>query len=83
MPAFRRNLVPLLCIAFVAASAATGIFYGLFATKLRDASNNVRDINRGSGAQSGARRGIEEGDVKLAAWSGAETLKAAILPWPR
>lgn len=76
MPAFRRNLVPLLCIAFVAAAAATGIFYGLFATKLRDASGDAsrpsivvaaRNLERGTV--------LKAGDIKLATWRGAGMLK--------
>lgn len=34
----KRNLVPLLAIAFVVAAISTGLFYGLFASKLRSAS---------------------------------------------
>ena len=36
--ALKRNLVPLVCIAFVAASVATAIFYGLLGSGLREAS---------------------------------------------
>lgn len=76
MPAFRRNLVPLLCIAFVAAAAATGIFYGLFATKLRDASNDASRPSIVVAARNLERGAVlKAGDVKLAAWHGAETLK--------
>ena len=38
MSAFKRNLVPLVCIAFVAASVATAIFYGVLGSRLREAS---------------------------------------------
>lgn len=34
----KRNVVPLLAIAFVVAAISTGVFYGLFAGKLRGAS---------------------------------------------
>jgi len=34
----KRNVVPLLAIAFVAAAISTGVFYGLFAGRLRGAS---------------------------------------------
>jgi pilus assembly protein CpaB len=76
VPAFRRNIVPLLCIAFVAAAAATGIFYGLFATKLRDASNDASRPSIVVAARNLERGAVlKAGDVKLAAWHGAETLK--------
>ncbi|MBI3470978.1 MAG: Flp pilus assembly protein CpaB [Candidatus Solibacter usitatus] len=67
----RKNLVPLLGIAFVVAILSTGIFYGLFVTKLRSAPVH------GSGAQVAiAARNLDRGaviqaaDVKLAAWAG-------------
>jgi pilus assembly protein CpaB len=76
VPAFRRNLVPLLCIAFVAAAAATGIFYGLFATKLRDAASDASRPSIVVAARNLERGAVlKVGDVKLAMWRGAETLK--------
>ena len=78
MPAFRRNLVLLLCIAFVAASVATAIFYGLIGGKLRDASSDAprqaivvaaRNLERGTVVQAA--------DVKLSTWGGAERLKGS------
>ena len=65
----KRNLVPLLGIAFVVAVATTGIFYGLFVGKL-DATANpqlslvvaARDLAPGSPVTSA--------DVKLAPWFG-------------
>jgi len=69
--AFKRNLVPLLCIAFVAASAATGIFYGLIGGKLRSISASAP-----SQRIVVAARNLERGtvlraeDLKLANWGG-------------
>ena len=72
----KRNLVPLLGIAFVVAVATTGIFYGLFVGKL-DATANPqlsivvagRDLAPGTPVTSGA--------VKLAPWSGQSLPKGA------
>ena len=73
MSAFKRNLVPLLCIAFVAAAASTGIFYGLLGSRLRDASSTVprqslvvasRNLERGTI--------VKADDLKVSTWSGAE-----------
>jgi Flp pilus assembly protein CpaB len=52
----KRNMVPLLGIAFVVAIISTGIFYGLFAGKLRSSSDipghsvvvAARDLDRGT-----------------------------------
>ncbi|HXJ44356.1 MAG TPA: Flp pilus assembly protein CpaB, partial [Bryobacteraceae bacterium] len=76
MSAFKRNLVPLVCIAFVAASVATAIFYGLLGRRLREAS---ADTPRQSIVV--AARGLERGaivlatDVKLSTWGGQYPLK--------
>jgi Flp pilus assembly protein CpaB len=68
----KRNLVPLLGIAFVVAIAATGIFYGLFVGRMRDEEANAakqtivvaaRAIDRG--------RQLDAADVKLSSWAGA------------
>lgn len=76
VPALKRNLVPLLCIALVAASAATGIFYGLLGSKLRAVSTSAprqpiviaaRSVDRGAV--------VKPADLKLSSWGGAETLK--------
>ena len=74
----RNQLVPLLGIAFVVAIVSTGIFYGLFVSKLRS----------GSVAPAGpsvvvAARAVERGaviqktDVKLAPWGSPEIPKGA------
>jgi len=68
----KRNLVPLLGIAFVVAIAATGIFYGLFVGRMRDEEANAakqtivvaaRAIDRG--------RQLDAADIKLSSWAGA------------
>jgi Flp pilus assembly protein CpaB len=72
--AFKRNLVPLVCIAFVAASVATAIFYGLLGSRLRSADTPRQSIVV-------AARGLERGaivtaaDVKLSTWGGQYPLK--------
>src|SRR5579862_2407770 len=56
----KRNMVPLLGIAFVVAIISTGIFYGLFAGKLRSSSDlpghaivvAARDLDRGTVLQA-------------------------------
>jgi pilus assembly protein CpaB len=76
VPALKRNLVPLLCIALVAASAATGIFYGLLGSKLRAVSSSAprqpiviaaRAVDRGAI--------VTPADLKLSSWGGAEPPK--------
>src|SRR3954454_2841696 len=64
----KKNLVPLLGIAFVVAIISTGIFYGLFVGKLKSASTSPgpsivvasHKLERGAALQAA--------DVKLAAW---------------
>jgi pilus assembly protein CpaB len=56
----KRNMVPLLGIAFVVAIISTGVFYGLFAGKLRSSSEMpghaivvaARDLDRGTVIQA-------------------------------
>jgi len=57
----KRNIVPLLGIAFVVAIVSTGVFYGLFAGRMRSASNELpgqtivvaaRDLDRGTVVKS-------------------------------
>lgn len=40
-PAMKKNMAPLLAIAFIVAIISTGLFYGLFASKLRNASMDL------------------------------------------
>ncbi len=78
MSAFRRNLVPLICIAFVAASVATGIFYGLLGSRLRESSADTprqpivvaaRNLERGTL--------VTAQDVRLSTWGGADRVKGS------
>ncbi|HKW98764.1 MAG TPA: Flp pilus assembly protein CpaB [Bryobacteraceae bacterium] len=78
MPGFRRNLVLLICIAFVAASAATAIFYGLIGGKLREAARDVprqRIVVAAHNLERGAV--LKAADVRLSVWSGAEPMKSS------
>ena len=73
----KRNMVPLLGIAFVVAIAATGIFYGLFVGKIRaasDAQNQpvvaaARNLDRGTV--------IKAADLKLISWQSGAAPKGA------
>lgn len=73
----KRNLVPLLGIAFVVAIISTGIFYGLFAGRLKSgtaaADHSIvvaaRSLDRGAALQAA--------DLKLVPWGGAELPKGA------
>ncbi|HMD49035.1 MAG TPA: Flp pilus assembly protein CpaB [Bryobacteraceae bacterium] len=67
----KRNIVPLLGIAVVVAILSTGVFYGLFAGKLRSASAETagqpivvatHDLERG--------KVLEAGDLKVAQFKG-------------
>src|SRR6266478_5854342 len=58
----KRNIVPLLGIAFVVAIVSTGVFYGLFAGKLKSSSSETngqsivvaaRDLDRGTVVKPG------------------------------
>jgi len=73
----KRNLVPLLVIAFVVAIVSTGIFYGLFVARLK-----AGPISTGKSIVVAARnldRGtvLQAADVKLAAWGGADAPQGA------
>lgn len=68
----KRNLVPLLGIAFVVAIVSTGIFYGLFAGRLASGSTSpthsivvaARKLDRGAT--------LAAADVKLTPWGSPE-----------
>ena len=73
----KKNLVPLLGIAFVVAIVSTGIFYGLFVGRLNSATLPgpsivvaARNLDRGTTLQSS--------DVKLAPWGGAQIPQGAL-----
>src|SRR2546430_2478412 len=73
----KKNLVPLLGIAFVVAIISTGIFYGLFVGKLKSATIApgqaivvaARNVDRGAT--------LQPEDVKLAPWGSPEIPKGA------
>lgn len=73
----KRNLVPLLVIAFVVAIISTGIFYGLFVAKLRSGTASsgksivvaARNMDRGTVLQAA--------DLKMVDWGGADTPQGA------
>jgi pilus assembly protein CpaB len=73
----KRNLVPLLVIAFVVAIISTGIFYGLFVAKLRSAAASpgksivvaARNLDRGTVLQAA--------DLKLIGWGDADAPQGA------
>jgi Flp pilus assembly protein CpaB len=88
--AMKRNMVPLLGIAFVVAIISTGIFYGLFAGKLRSSSDipghsivvAAHDLARGTVLQASDLRISEAPGVLTGTFSkpeeavGAELLTA-------
>ena len=73
----KRNLVPLLVIAFVVAIISTGIFYGLFVARLRSAAAApgksivvaAHNLDRGTVLQAA--------DLKLVGWGDAEAPQGA------
>lgn len=74
----KKNLVPLLGIAFVVAIVSTGIFYGLFVGRLKSGDSGpsrsilvaARHLDRGTALQAT--------DVKLAAWGGSALPQGAL-----
>jgi pilus assembly protein CpaB len=73
----KKNLVPLLGIAFVVAIVSTGIFYGLFVGRLKTASAPgpsivvaARNLDRGASLQAA--------DLKLTPWGGAAIPEGAL-----
>ncbi len=83
----KRNLVPLLGIAFVVAIISTGVFYGLFAGKLRSSSElpghaivvAARDLDRGTVIQPSDLRVSEVQGVLGGAFSKPEDAAGATL----
>jgi Flp pilus assembly protein CpaB len=73
----KRNLVPLLGIAFVVAFVSTAIFYGLFVGRLKRGSSSpqlsivvaARNLKRGDA--------LQRADVKVTPWGSAEIPTAA------
>jgi Flp pilus assembly protein CpaB len=83
----KRNMVPLLGIAFVVAIISTGVFYGLFAGKLRSSSDipghaivvAARDLDRGTVIQPSDLRVSEVQGVLGGAFSKPEDAAGATL----
>jgi pilus assembly protein CpaB len=83
----KRNMVPLLGIAFVVAIISTGIFYGLFAGKLRSSSElaghtvvvAARDLDRGTVLQVSDLRVSDSPGVLAGSFSKREELVGAVL----
>jgi pilus assembly protein CpaB len=74
----KRNIVPLLGIAFVVAIAATGIFYGLFVGTLKDAAANAPKISVVVAARAlPGGTVLKAKDVKLTRYAGSEPMKGA------
>src|SRR5258705_4306181 len=73
----KKNLVPLLGIAFVVAIVSTGIFYGLFVGKLKSAAATGPSIVvAGRSLDRGAA--LEASDVKLTLWGATELPQGAL-----
>ena len=83
----KRNMVPLLGIAFVVAIISTGVFYGLFAGKLRSSNElpghaivvAARDLDRGTVIQPSDLRVSEVQGVLGGAFSKPEEAAGATL----
>jgi len=83
----KRNMVPLLGIAFVVAIISTGVFYGLFAGKLRSSSElpvhsivvAAHDMDRGTVIQPGDLRVAEVEGVLQGGFSKPEDAAGATL----
>jgi Flp pilus assembly protein CpaB len=83
----KRNMVPLLGIAFVVAIISTGVFYGLFAGKLKSSNElpghaivvAARDLNRGTVLQASDLRVSEVQGVLGGAFSRPEQAAGATL----
>ena len=74
----KRNIVPLLGIAFVVAIAATGIFYGLFVGKLNDATAHAPKTSIVVAARAiPSGTVLKAADLKLMPWGGAQLIKGS------
>jgi len=86
----KRNMVPLLAIAFVVAIISTGIFYGLFAGKLRSSSDirghsvvvAARDLTRGTVVQASDLRISGASEVLTGSFSKLEEAVGGTLLTP-
>jgi len=83
----KKNMLPLLGIAFIVAIVSTGVFYGLFAGKLRSSSElpshaivvAARDLDRGAVIQSSDLRVSEIQGVLRGSFSKPEDAAGATL----
>lgn len=74
----RRNLVPLLGVAFIVAIVSTGIFYGLVVSRLRDSGSAQAGAMVAVAARPLERGAIvQESDILLQPWRG-EALPDAV-----
>jgi Flp pilus assembly protein CpaB len=86
----KKNMVPLLGIAFVVAIISTGVFYGLFAGKLRSSTEvpghslvvAARDLDRGTVLQPSDLRVLEVQGVLSGSFSKPEDAAGATLLTP-
>src|SRR5271170_5678070 len=86
----KRNMLPLLGIAFVVAIISTGIFYGLFAGKLRSSSEipghsvvvAARDLDRGTIIQASDLRISEAPGIMTGTFSRPDDAVGATLLTP-
>jgi pilus assembly protein CpaB len=86
----KRNMVPLLGIAFVAAIICTGIYYGLFAGKLKSSSDipghsivvAARNLDRGTVIQASDLRILEAPGILTGSFSKVEEAVGATLLTP-
>ena len=72
----KNNLLKLLGIAFVVAIIATGVFYGLFVSKMSSSTGNGRMLVVAAKALKPGTV-LQATDVKLVPWLGGELPKAA------
>ncbi len=88
--AMKRNMVPLLGIAFVVAIISTGIFYGLFAGKLHSSADipghsvvvAARDLERGTVIQASDLRISEAPGILSGSFSKLDDAVGATLLTP-
>ncbi|MEO5924398.1 MAG: Flp pilus assembly protein CpaB [Bryobacteraceae bacterium] len=71
----KKNLVTLLAIAFMVALVATGMFYGLFVTKLKSNDSGKTLVVAAKSLEAGTI--IAEGDVKSISWPAEELPKGS------
>jgi pilus assembly protein CpaB len=71
----QKNLVTLLAIAFMVALVATGMFYGLFVTKLKSNGSGKTLVVAAKPLEAGAVIGAE--DIKSIPWSAEELPQGA------